>query len=70
MWLAILGNDATWVLYNGLIVYMLIGALLLGEYLWRRIAFPDMEIPSLDQTIRSIINNGHKIWEQEKHDSA
>jgi uncharacterized membrane protein len=70
MWLAILGDDATWVLYNGLIVYLLIGALLLGEYLWRRIAFPDMEIPSLDQTIRSIINNGHKIWEQEKHDSA
>ena len=70
IWLAILGDDKTWVLYNGLIVYLLIGALLLGEYLWRRIAFPDMEIPSLAHTIRSIINNGHKIWEQEKHDNA
>jgi uncharacterized membrane protein len=69
-WLAILGDDATWVLYNGLIVYLLIGALLLGEYLWRRIAFPDMEIPSLAHTIRSIIHNGHKIWGQEKHDNA
>lgn len=69
-WLAILGDDATWVLYNGLIVYLLIGTLLLGEYLWRRIAFPDMEIPSLAHSIRSIINNGHKIWGQEKHDSA
>ena len=69
-WLAILGDDATWVLYNGLIVYLLIGALLLGEYLWRQIAFPDMEIPSLAHTIRSIINNGHKIWEQENHDRA
>jgi uncharacterized membrane protein len=70
MWLAIQGDDGTWVLYNGLIVYLLIGALLLGEYLWRRIAFPDMEIPSLAHTIRSVINNGHKIWEQEEHDSA
>jgi uncharacterized membrane protein len=69
-WLAILGDDATWVLYNGLIVYLLIGALLLGEYLWRRIAFPDLEIPSLAHTIRSIIHNGHKIWGQEKHDNA
>lgn len=69
-WLAILGDDATWVLYNGLIVYLLIGTLLLGEYLWRRIAFPDMEIPSLAHSIRSIINNGHKIWGQEKHDNA
>jgi len=70
MWLAILGDDAIWVLYNGLIVYLLIGALLLGEYLWRRIAFPGMEIPPLAHTIRSIINNGHKIWEQEKYDDA
>jgi len=69
-WLAILGDDATWALYNGVIVYLLIGALLLGEYLWRRIAFPDLEIPSLARTIRSIANNGHKIWEQENNDSA
>lgn len=69
-WLAIRGDDAVWILYNGLIVYLLIGALLLGEYLWRRIAFPDLEIPPLARTIRSIVNNGHKIWEQEKHDGA
>lgn len=70
MWLAILGDDAVWALYNGLIVYLLIGALMLGEYLWRRIAFPDLEIPPLARTIRSIINNSHKIWEQENHDST
>jgi len=70
MWLAIFGDDATWVLYNGLIIYLLISALLLGEYLWRRIAFPDLEIPPLAQTIRSIVNNSHKIWEQENHDNS
>ena len=62
VWLAILGDDDAWILYNGLIVYVLIGALLLGEYLWRRIAFPDLEIPTLIQTIRSIASNGDKIW--------
>jgi uncharacterized membrane protein len=61
-WLAILGDDAMWVLYNGQIVYILIGALLLGEYLWRRVAFPDLEIPAFAQTVRSIVNNGDKIW--------
>lgn len=70
MWLALWGDDRTWVLYNGLIVYLLIGALLLGEYLWRGIAFPDMDIPSLGHTVRSMINNGHKVWNQEKHDHA
>jgi len=70
VWLAIWGDDATWVLYNGLIVYLLIGTLLVGEYLWRRIAFPHMEIPSLAHTVRSMINNGHKVWEQKKHDGT
>jgi len=70
VWLAIRGDDATWMLYNGLIVYLLIGALLLGEYLWRRIAFPELYIAPLADTLRSIIANGHKIWEREKHDAA
>jgi len=70
VWLAIRGDDATWALYNGLIVYLLIGALLMGEYLWRRIAFPDLEIPPLTQTIRSLVHNGHKIWEQDRNDGA
>ena len=61
-WLALYGDDASWVLYNGLIVYLLIAALLLGEFFWRRIAFPDIEIPPLAQTIRSIIDNGDQIW--------
>ena len=70
VWLAIWGDDATWVLYNGLIVYLLIAALLLGEYLWRRIAFPERDFASFADTVRSLVNNGHKIWEQEEHDRA
>lgn len=70
MWLAIRGDDRSWMLYNGLIVYLLVGALLLGEYLWRRSAFPGLEFPPLAASIRSMIANGHKIREQARHDTA
>ena len=62
LWLALAGDNALWALYNGLIVYLLIGALILGEYIWRRIRFPELEIPSLVQSVRNILKNGHKIW--------
>ena len=70
MWLAIHGDNHSWMLYNGLIIYLLVGALLLGEYLWRRIAFPGVEFPPLAASIRSMIANGHMIREQARHDTA
>jgi uncharacterized membrane protein len=35
LWTALAASDATWALYNGLIAYVLIGALVLGERLLR-----------------------------------
>ena len=35
LWTALYASDATWALYNGAIAYMLIGALLGGEWLMR-----------------------------------
>ncbi len=64
LWLAFWGDDSLWVLYNGFIVYLLIGTLMLGEYIWRHIRFPRLEIPPLLQTVRNITRNGHKIWRQ------
>ncbi len=69
LWLAIWGNNSQWVLYNGLIVYFLIAALMVGEYFWRRIHFPDLEIPPLSQTIHNIVKNGHKIWGHKTNES-
>ena len=69
-WLALYGDDQQWLLYNGVIVYGLIVALLLGEYLWRHVRFPDLEIPPLTQTMRSIIANGDQIWGRKSHDPA
>ncbi len=67
-WLALWGEDSTWALYNGLIVYLLIGGLVLGEYLWRHVRFPHLEIPSLLQTTHNIVRNGHRIWNPERHE--
>jgi len=70
LWLALWGDDSLWATYNGLIVYLLIGALVLGEYVWRHLRFPHLEIPSLLQTTRNIIRNGHKIWNPEGHEKG
>lgn len=35
LWTAVAASDATWAIYNGVIAYLLIGALLLGERLVR-----------------------------------
>jgi len=64
--LALYDDHRIWMLYNGLIVYLLIGVLVVGEYLWRRIRFSYLEIPSFWQSIRKIVKNSHKIWENKE----
>jgi uncharacterized membrane protein len=70
LWLAFWGDDDVWVLYNGLIVYFLIAGLILGEYVWRHFAFPELEIPPLSQSVRNMMRNGHKIWGSRQHGDA
>ena len=60
--MALWGSDSLWALYNGLIVYGLIGVLLVGEYVWRHIQFPDLEIPPIRKTAQNIMESGRKIW--------
>lgn len=61
-WLAIAGDDKLWALYNGLIVYLLIGLLMVGEYFWRKFRFPELEIPTFRQSVENMIKNGHQVW--------
>ncbi|VAW77137.1 FIG017861: hypothetical protein [hydrothermal vent metagenome] len=70
LWLALWGADTAWTLYNGLIVYLLIGGLVAGEYVWRRLRFPYLKIPSLLQTSQNIIRNGHKIWGAQRNEKG
>ena len=62
LWLAIAGSDKFWALYNGLIIYILIFTLIVGEYIWRRIRFPGLEVPSLSQSVKNIVKKGPQIW--------
>lgn len=41
-WTAIAASRETWVLYNGMIAYLLMGALFAGEWLLRRYRFPEL----------------------------
>jgi len=60
--LAITGNDYWWVLYNGVLIYLMIAVLMIAEYIYRHFRFPDLAIPDPQSTIRTMIVNGRKIW--------
>jgi len=64
VWLALQGDDVLWVLYNGLLVYLLVAALLVGEVLWRRYRFPDMRHASLVAALGSIMMNAPAVLNQ------
>lgn len=60
--LAIWSNDTWWALYNGVFIYLMIGLLTIGEYIYRHFRFPDLGIPDPQSTIKTMIVNGRKIW--------
>ncbi|MDD5276953.1 MAG: hypothetical protein PHR16_12830 [Methylovulum sp.] len=60
--LAIWGTDFWWTLYNGMVIYLLIGVLVVGEYIYRHFRFPDLDIPDPQSTLKTMIGNGRKIW--------
>ncbi len=60
--LALWSNDYWWALYNGLVIYLIIAVLMVGEYIYRHFRFPDLGIPDPKSTIKTMIVNGRKIW--------
>jgi uncharacterized membrane protein len=60
--LAIWGADFWWTLYNGMFIYLMIGVLMTGEYIYRHFRFPGLGIPDPQSTIKTMIVNGRKIW--------
>jgi uncharacterized membrane protein len=62
--LAIWNTDFWWTLYNGVFIYLMIGVLIIGEYIYRHFRFPElsMGIPDPQSTIKTMIVNGRKIW--------
>ncbi|MDD5462356.1 MAG: hypothetical protein PHG00_12100 [Methylococcales bacterium] len=60
--LAFWGSDFWWTLYNGIVIYLMIGLLVIGEYIYRHFRFPGLGIPDPQSTIKTMIVNGRKIW--------
>ncbi|MGR8935262.1 MAG: hypothetical protein ACU837_12845 [Gammaproteobacteria bacterium] len=61
--LALFAPDAWWAFYNGVMIYALTAALMIGEYVWRHFRFPELDIPSPQATVKSLIGNSRKIWQ-------
>jgi len=60
--LPLLAGQQIWALYTGVLVYLLMGLLVVGEWLYRRKRFPDLYIPPLLETVRFFALNGHKAF--------
>lgn len=65
--LALFAPVSWWALYTGVMIFLLSGVLMVGEYIWRHLFFctielPDKQIPGVKDSIRSMIINGRSIW--------
>lgn len=60
--LAIWAGNVFWAFYNGVVIYLLLGLLMISEYVWRRLRYPWLEVPPFKQSMMNIIKNGHTIW--------
>jgi hypothetical protein len=65
--LAIWGAGYWWAFYNGVLIYVLMGVLGIGEYIYRRIRFADLSvlhqgIPDPMTTMKTLFINGRKVF--------
>ena len=60
--LPLLAGPEAWTLYTGVIVYLLMGLLVVGEWLYRHRRFPDLDIPPIMETVKFFTLNGHKAF--------
>jgi uncharacterized membrane protein len=60
--LPMLAGQTAWAIYTGVIVYLLMGILGIGEWFYRRHRFPNMEIPPAMETFKVMARDGHKIF--------
>ena len=60
--LPLLAGQQAWAMYTGVLVYLLMGLLMMGEWLYRHKRFPDLEIPPIMETAKFFAMNGHKAF--------
>lgn len=59
--LALRPDDGVWALYNGLIIYLLIAALFVGEIIWRKIRFPGLQTPPFKESLAKMMQYGRQV---------
>ncbi|MGY6276195.1 hypothetical protein [Methylomonas sp. MgM2] len=60
--LPIMAGPEIWTLYTGVLVYVLMSLLVVGEWFYRHRRFPDLEIPPVMDTVKFFVVNGHKAF--------
>lgn len=60
--LPFLAGQQAWTLYTGLLVYVLMSVLAIGEWFYRRKRFPDLEAPPVMETFKVFAQQGHKAF--------
>ncbi len=60
--LPLIAGQMAWAIYTGVIVYVLMALLGIGEWFYRHRRFPDMEIPPALETFKYLVLHGHEAF--------
>lgn len=59
-------GQKVWAIYTGVLVYVLMGLLGVGEWFYRHRRFPNLEIPPILETFAFMATHGHKVFKGEQ----
>lgn len=62
--LALFAGERVWTIYTGLVVYLSMAVLAVGEYLYRPRKFPDLDIPPPMDSLKVMLRDGHKVFRE------
>lgn len=63
LWLAFFAPAAWWAIYTGVGIFVLTGLLMIGEYIYRHFRFPELEIPDVKSSVKTMAVNCQSIWQ-------
>lgn len=60
--LALIEGQQLWALYTGLLVYVFMAVLAVGEWFYRQRRFPAMEMPPVKETLKYLAEHGYEVF--------
>lgn len=61
--LAFVAPASWWAIYTGVGIFVLTGLLMVGEYIYRHFRFPELEIPDVKSSVKTMAINCKSIWQ-------